>query len=405
MSQFFGGSGGGIGLGLSTVFPTYSGGFSPVILGTQTYLASGTYTAPANADTAVQAMDHLKLFNTTQSSSAVLFRGARVIASNGSGTCVAISGENAVNTVSLSTDNGVTWTTIGVGGTSSWSSVVWTGTHFVLAGSPGSAATAVYRSTNGSTWTAATFTGTETCIGLVNGGSGNMLYLTGGATGTHYFSTNHGSSWTSFSPNLQGTLSSGMALGSTWLMFSGTNQYFTSSFASPQTQTARTFPVSGVGGNGQQLFMASNLTSRAVVAVSSALYQTTDGISWSQVLGSGWVGQSRIFYNGSHFYYTSSVVSGTATTGLPSVVYRTTDFSSYSSYFLIPNLIGSDFQAAQFFGGVGSDNRVFFCSFYDGGSQTRAVRFWNVTSTPDFIGTSAATLSATGGSNLYWRIK
>jgi hypothetical protein len=411
MSEFFSsGGGGGVGLGLSTVFPMYgsTSGLSPVVLGTQTFLSSGTYTAPANADAAVQAMDHLKLYNTTQSSSAVMFRGATVVASNGSGTCVAVSGEAGVNNVSYSTDNGATWTTVAVGGTSAWNSVVWTGTHFVVAGIPGTTTNAVYRSTDGSTWTAATITlnsTTMTCTGLVDGGGGNLLYLTGGAVGYHYYSTNNGSSWTQFSPNQSGTLYSGFALGSTWVLFNGSSTYYTSTFAAPQTQTSRTAPAAGFGPNGSQLLMASNLTSRAVVASSASLYQTTDGVNWSQVLGSGWAGSSRIFYNGSYFYYTSAVPAGTATTGLPSVVYRTADFSSYSSYFLIPNLIGSDSPATQYFGGAGSDNRVFFCSYYNGGSQTRAVRYWTVTSTPDFIGTAVATLSATGGSNLYWRIK
>lgn len=400
MSQFFSSSGGGgVGLGQSTIFPMYGTTGFPVTIGTQTYLSSGTYTLPANADSAVQAMDHLKLFNTTQSSSALMFRGATVVASNGAGTCVAVSGESSVNNVSYSTDNGATWTTVAVGGTSSWSSVVWTGTNFVVAGTPGTSANGVYRSTNGSTWTQATATINEPCVALVNGGGGNLLYLTGSLSGYHYYSTNHGASWTQFAPNGSGTLYSGMALNGTWLTFNGAITYYTSTFAAPGTQTARTGPTAIGAAN--PYFMASNTTSLAVAAAGANLYKTTDGINWTQVIGSGWSSNSRFFYNGSYFYYTSAM-SGSS---LPATVYRTADFSTYTPYFLIPATIGSDTPATGYLGGVGSDNRVFFCSYYNGGSQTRAVRYWTTTTTPDFIGTNAATLNATGGTNVYWRIK
>ena len=411
MSEFFGGGGSGVGLGQSCVFPMYAGGFSPVTVGTQTYLASGTYTAPTNADSSVLAMDHLKLYSTTQSASSVLTRGATRVASNGSGTCVAVDGDGT--SVSYSTNNGATWTNVVVGSGSKYTFVIWTGSRFVIASigaSPGSIM--IYQSTNGSTWTAGTGTipsYTEAATSLITDGAGRVLYLTGSSTG--YVSTDHGVTWSSYAGSFAAWY--GMVVNGLWVFFnnSTTSTYYTAPVATPGTQTARTFPVQA--GFSTSSFVSNNSGLGAVILSSGAtVYTTTNGTSWTATRPNLYT-INRAFWSGSAFYLSSNGVQPNALDYgyTPFVIYRTTDFSTYTLIFLVPAVIGSDSATSAvtgYFGGVGSDNRLFFCSFYSAGTQTKAVSYWQYTTTADFIGTNFSMTQAAAGSatnRIYWRIK
>jgi hypothetical protein len=419
MSQFFGGGGGGVGLGQAAYFPMYSGSnanpsYSPVIIGDEVYLRSGSYTSVANADASVQQMPHLQLFDTVQSASQVCTSGrATLIASNGAGTCVAIGAGNN-NNVSYSTNNGVTWTNIGVGTGGAWSFVVWTGQRFVLGNTGGPSTAMIFQSTNGSTWTAGTGTlppSGMACTSLITNGAGRVLFLANDFTG--WASADHGVTWTSFANNTI-VAQFGFALGSVWVFFRPSDTTAaTAPLATPGTQTFYTLPFSVGVPN-----CVSNNSNLGVVSPSGSplVWVTTDGLNWVQ---QSTVSQtvSNIFWNGSAFYFSQASGGGVPYTSagtnfLPYDLFKTVDFASFTDTKLVPRLVGNVALSGQArLAGVGSDGRVFWASTNPSSVQTTNVRYWQETTTPDFVGTNVVTTIASSSVSTpplhqtYWRIK
>lgn len=402
------------GLGLSQFFPMYTGAGTdslgvPIIeLNDRVYLRSGVYTLPSNADSDVQQMQHLQLFDTVQSASAVNERGSAVIASNGSGTCVAGQIQTPTTTnLSVSTNNGVTWTNITVGATGNqYSKVIWTGSRFVIAvGTSGGTIPMIYSSPTGlaGSWVAGTGTlpaATAPCTDLVTDGAGKVLYLhsSGG-----WYSADHGVTWASFT----NSYTRGFVLNNLWCLFNGGSApYVTAPLSSPGTQTARTLPVV----TPSTIHLASNGTNLGVLSAdtsSRTLLISTDGINWETKLVPTSSGVTGIVYSNSKFYMVCFIsTNNNEAPGagfLPYQLYTTSDFINYRVVNLIPRAIGSaTANTTQRLVGVGQNDRVFFAT--DSSTPlTTSLRYWDYKTTPDYIGTARDV--RVNSNSFYWRIK
>ena len=404
------------GIGLSQFFPMYTGagidglGFPAIELNDRVYLKSGVYTLPSNADSDVQQMQHLQLFDTVQSASAVNERGSVVIASNGSGTCVAGSAQTPITTnLSVSTNNGVTWTNITVGAIGNqYSKVIWTGSRFVIAVGTGNGATApmIYSSPTGlaGSWVAGAGASLPTtsnpCTDLVTDGAGKVLYLhsSGG-----WYSADHGVTWASFT----NSYTRGFVLNNLWCLFIGAStSYATAPLSSPGAQTSRTLPVAA----SSTIHLASNGTNLGVLSADSdarSLLISTNGINWETKPVPMSSGVTGIVYSNSKFYMVCvRAVDTSESPGagfLPYQLYTTSDFINYRVVNLIPRAIGSvTANTTQRLVGVGQNNRVFFA--VDTSSPlTTSLRYWDYKTTPDYIGTARDV--RVNSNSFYWRIK
>jgi len=413
MSQFFGG-GGGVGLGESTVFPMYGltgTTFSQVAIGTQIYLRSGTFTAVANADSAVQQMPHLQLFSTTAPTSSTSNLGPTAMATNGSGIVVGVNPSSGA-TVYYSTDNGVTWlTNTSVGTSGGFSSVVWTGARFVIGANSSAGTVNVFQSTNGSTWTAGTGTvptANDGTVGLLTDGTGRVVYLSTDSSFTSFVSTDHGVTWTTFSTGAE-RYRGGFVINGLWVFFVSnvtTQTYYTAPLATPATRTTRTFPTNINGATPANVFVSntSNLGAVFVLGLMTGGYRTSNGIDWTAITPFSTIAPQSVVWGGSSFY----VAPNTTGTGnlLSETLIKTTDFVNFTQVFLIPAAVGvAGTNATVKLAAAGANGRLFYSSASSAGVQTQYTRYWQETTTPNFIGTNVVNVSATGGSNLYWRIK
>lgn len=402
------------GLGLSQFFPMYTGtgteglGFPAIELNDRVYLRSGVYTLPSNADSDVQQMQHLQLFDTVQSASAVNESGSVVIASNGSGTCVAGQIRTPTTTnLSVSTNNGVTWTNIKVGTTGNqYSKVIWTGSRFVIAvGTSSGTVPMIYSSPTGlaGSWVAGTGTlptAAAPCTDLVTDGAGKVLYLhsSGG-----WYSANHGVTWASFT----NSRTRGFVLNNLWCLFNDASAlYATAPLSSPGTQTARTLP----GVTHSTIYLASNGTNLGVLSADSnaqSLLISTDGINWETKPVPMSSAVTGIVYSNSRFYMVcvsaNNMDESPGAGFLPYQLYTTSGFTNYRVVNLIPRAIGSEtVDTTQRLVGVGQNDRVFF-AIDNSSPLTTSLRYWDYKTTPDYIGTARDV--RVNSNSFYWRIK
>ena len=399
-------------LGLSTIFPMYQVGNNPTLLGKtvvqvgdKTYLRSGAYTAPANADSSVLDMQHLKMYSTTQVNSQVFSDGLIYnIVSNGGSTLVA----TGKGKISYSTDNGVTWSAeINVGSAQNvYAYAVWTGSRFVIANNSGSgAAPTVYHSADGVTWTASTGALPASSNGttdVITDKQGRVLIVN--ASTSAFYSTDHGVSFSSIT--LPTASVSGFVINGLWVLLQSNNLlYYTAPVDTPTAGTSRTLPAatSAMSRN----LCCSNGVNLGVIIVVGIAYTTTDGVTWSagnsemshQVLS--------VYWGGARFYFSSETIPITSNgVWVPYTIYESSDLNTFREMCLEPARIGTATQAisADSVGAV--NDRLFFSTQ---GNNTLPLRYLDYKTTADFIGTNKVFRTAINGDGqsaiYYWRIK
>ncbi len=398
-------------LGLSTIFPMYQVGFSNLLgktvvqVGDKTYLRSGAYTAPANADPSVLDMQHLKMYSTTQVNSQVLSDGLIYnIVSNGGSTLVA----TGTGKISYSTDNGVTWSAaINVGdGQNVYAYAVWTGSRFVIANNNNyGVAPTVYHSADGVTWTASTGALPANSSGtkdVITDNQGRVLIVNSSTSA--FYSTDHGVSFSSITLPL--ATASGFVINGLWVFLQlNSSTYCTAPVATPTVGTSRTLPTFTISMS--RNFCCSNGVNLGVIIVGGIVYTTTDGVTWSA--GNSELSYSTIsvYWGGSRFYFSSATVPLTNNgVWVPYTIYESSDLNTFREMFLVPARIGT----AQYTVGAASvgavNDRLFFSTQ---GSNTLPLRYLDYKTTADFIGTNKVLRTALLGDGLsaiyYWRIK
>lgn len=399
-------------LGISTIFPMYQVGNSSTLLGKtvvqgggKTYLRSGAYTLPTNADPVVLDMQHLKMYSTTQVNSQVLSDGLIYnIVSNGGSTLVA----TGTGKISYSTDNGVTWSAaVNVGNASNtYTFTVWTGSRFVIANTSGSgAAPTVYQSADGITWTAST--GTLPTAGngttdVITDKQGRVLIVNSSTSA--FYSTDHGVSFSSIT--LPVATVSGFVINGLWVFLqSNAPTYYTAPVATPTVGTSRTLPVSA--GSMTRKLCCSNGVNLGVIIVASIVYTTTDGVTWSAGNSEMSYQAVSVYWSGSRFYFSSTTFPITNKgVWVPYAIYESSDLNTFREMFLVPDRIGTslDSVVSEAVGAV--NDRLFFSTQ---GTNTRPLRYLDYKTTADFIGTNKVSRTAPSGDGLsaiyYWRIK
>ena len=399
-------------LGLSTIFPMYQVGTSTTLLGKpvvqigdKTYLRSGAYTLPTNADPVVLDMQHLKMYSTTQVNSQVLSDGfIYSIVSNGGSTLVA----TGTGKISYSTDNGTTWSAaINVGYTqNAYAYAVWTGSRFVIANTSGSGvAPAVYHSADGVTWTASTgalpaiSNGTKD---VITDKQGRVLIVNSGTSA--FYSTDHGVSFSSIT--LPVAAATGFVINGLWVFLQSSSEtYYTAPVATPTIGTSRTLPAAT--NNMSRNLCCSNGVNLGVIIVAGIVYTTTDGVTWSAGNSEMSYQTNSVYWGGSRFYFSSATVPLVNNgVGVPYAVYESSDLNTFREMFLVPARIGTaGYSTAA--GVVGAVNdRLFFSTQ---GTNTLPLRYLDYKTTADFIGTNKVFRTAQSGDGLsaiyYWRIK
>ncbi len=399
-------------LGLSTIFPMYQVGNSSTFLGKtvvqvgdKTYLRSGAYTLPTNADPSVLDMQHLKMYSTTQVNSQVFSDGLIYnIVSNGGSTLVA----TGKGKISYSTDNGVTWSAaINVGnGLNAYAYAVWTGSRFVIVNNSVSGAVpTVYHSADGVTWTASTGALPANSNGtkdVITDNQGRVLIVNSSTSA--FYSTDHGVSFSSITLPL--ATASGFVINGLWVFLQlNDSTYCTAPVATPTVGTSRTLPTFTISMS--RNFCCSNGVNLGVIIVGGIVYTTTDGVTWSA--GNSELSYSTIsvYWGGSRFYFSSATVP-LINNGVwvPYTIYESSDLNTFREMFLVPARIGiSDHSVTA--GAVGAVNdRLFFSTQ---GTNTLPLRYLDYKTTADFIGTNKVLRTAPLGDGLsaiyYWRIK
>ena len=395
-------------LGLSTIFPMYQVGNSSTLLGKpvvqvgdKTYLRSGAYTLPTNADPVVLDMQHLKMYSTTQVNSQVLSDGLIYnIVSNGGSTLVA-TGQGKI---SYSTDNGVTWSAaINVGNAQNvYAYAVWTGSRFVIAiNSAATNVATVHQSADGITWAASTGTlpaYTDSTSDVITDKQGRVLIVNSSTTA--YYSTNHGVSFSQIT--LPNATVSGFVINGLWVfLHPNSSAYYTAPVATPTVGTSRTLPVSTVGMS--RNFCCSNGVNLGVIIVAGIVYTTTDGVTWSAGNSELSYSTNSVYWSGSRFYFSSTTVP--LVNRVPYTIYESSDLNTFREMFLVPARIGTAGDISA--GAVGAVNdRLFFSTQ---GTNTLPLRYLDYKTTADFIGTNKVFRTAALGDGLsaiyYWRIK
>ena len=399
-------------LGLSTIFPMYQVGNSATLLGKpvvqvgdKTYLRSGAYTAPANADPAVLDMQHLKLYSTTQVNSQVLSDGLIYnIVSNGGSTLVA----TGTGKISYSTDNGTTWSdAINVGSAQNvYKYAVWTGSRFVIANNYNSGvAPTVYHSADGITWAASTGAlpaQTNSTSDVITDKQGGVLIVNNSTSA--FYSTNHGVSFSSIT--LPVATVSGFVINGLWVFLpSNSATYYTAPVATPTVGTSRTLPVSTVSMT--RKLCCSNGVNLGVIIVAGIAYTTTDGVTWSAGNSEMSHQAVSVYWGGSRFYFSSTTVP-LVNNGVwvPYTIYESSDLSTFREMFLVPAQIGTTGYLTNAVA-VGAVNDRLFFSTQD--TNTLPLRYLDYKTTADFIGTNKVFRTAALGDGLsaiyYWRIK
>ncbi len=399
-------------LGLSTIFPMYQVGESSTLLGKtvvqvgdKTYLRSGAYTAPANADSSVLDMQHLKLYSTTQVNSQVFSDGSILnIVSNGGSTLVA----TGTGKISYSTDNGVTWSAaINVGHAQNvYAYAVWTGSRFVIANNSGSGvAPTVYHSADGVTWTASTGAlpaNTDVTTDVITDKQGRVVIVSN-STSAHY-STDHGVSFSSIT--LPGATVSGFVINGLWVFLQlNITTYYTAPVATPTVGTSRTLPAATISMS--RNLCCSNGVNLGVIIVAGIVYTTTDGVTWRA--GNFELSYSTIsvYWGGSRFYFSSATIPITNNgVWVPYVIYESSDLNTFREMFLVPARIGTPAHTVSAASVGAVNDRLFFSTQ---GSDTLPLRYLDYKTTADFIGTNKVIRTAPLGDGLsaiyYWRIK
>ena len=399
-------------LGLSTIFPMYQVGDSATLLGKtvvqvgdKTYLRSGAYTLPTNADPVVLDMQHLKMYSTTQVNSQVLSDGLIYsIVSNGGSTLVA----TGRGKISYSTDNGTTWSAaINVGdGQYVYTYAVWTGSRFVITINGGigvGGVPVVHHSADGITWTASTGTlPTSGITGVITDKQGGVLIVNNSTSA--YYSTDHGVSFSSITLPV-GTVS-GFVINGLWVfLLSNSATYYTAPVATPTVGTSRTLPVSTVSMT--RKLCCSNGVNLGVIIVAGIVYTTTDGVTWSAGNSEMSHQAVSVYWGGSRFYFSSTTVP-LANNGVwvPYVIYESSDLNTFREMFLVPARIGTALYSvgSEAVGAV--NDRLFFSTQ---GTNPLPLRYLDYKTTADFIGTNKVFRTAALGDGLntiyYWRIK
>lgn len=389
VDTFFGGSGRPVGsqVLMTDVGSTYTMPDGSIWLRSGTLATTATYPALS----AIQEYQVLGRLSTTPPPAA----DAQIqIASNGTGTLV--RGSHTAGQVSVSTNYGLTWTTITSGITTGCSieGVVWTGSRFVGFGqNAGNTNGSLHYSTNGLAWTA----GPQ-----------------GGFTG---------------SPTVKS--------GTVWGCWTGTGCVFVYGSSSNLTQSFTTTDGSGIGstvGFGSTYIDGATVTPRVisdgagnVVAFgntslsSGVMFSTNNGVSWSAsttqfsvVGGAAFRGTTLILTDASGSgtpggtIVSFSSVSALATKGVPvnvalagsNIVSNGTDayiVNSRSLYKLSSDLKSSSYKGAMF---GGTFNVQLFNGggfVFDGG--TSGMAFTIDTTTSDFSGLPSVSAIASASVN------
>lgn len=399
-------------LGLSTIFPMYQVGNSSTLLGKpvvqvgdKTYLRSGAYTLPTNADPAVLDMQHLKMYSTTQVNSQVFSDGLIYnIVSNGGSTLVA-TGQGKI---SYSTDNGVTWSAaINVGHAQNvYAYAVWTGSRFVIANNSNSGvAPTVYHSADGVTWTASTGalppTSNDT-TDVITDKQGRVLIVNNSTSA--FYSTDHGVRFSSIALPVE--TASGFVINGLWVFLqSNSSTYYTAPVATPTVGTPRTLPASTISMS--RNFCCSNGVNLGVIIVASVAYTTTNGVTWSAGNSELSYQIGRVYWSGSRFYFSSPTVPmGTNGVWVPYVIYESSDLNNFREMFLVPARIGTAGYTVGATSVGAVNDRLFFSTQ---GTNTLPLRYLDYKTTADFIGTNKVFRTGVMGDGLsaiyYWRIK
>ena len=399
-------------LGLSTIFPMYQVGNSSTLLGKpvvqvgdKTYLRSGAYTAPANADSSVLDMQHLKMYSTTQVNSQVFSDGLIYNIVSNEGSTLVATGQGKI---SYSTDNGVTWSAaINVGHAQNvYAYAVWTGSRFVIANNNSSGSvSAAYHSADGVTWTASTGALPASSNGttdVITDKQGRVLIVNSSTSA--FYSTDHGVSFSSIT--LPVATASGFVINGSWVFLQrNSSTYYTAPVATPTVGTSRTLPAATISMS--RNFCCSNGVNLGVIIVAGIAYTTTDGVTWSA--GNSEVSHQAlsVYWGGSRFYFSSATIPITNNgVWVPYTIYESSDLNTFREMFLVPARIGTASHTVGAVSVGAVNDRLFFSTQ---GSNTLPLRYLDYKTTADFIGTNKVFRTASLGDGLsaiyYWRIK